>query len=158
MVINALPFESAFRLEQSLIENSFERVVDSASASVDDGRLVLVLSIHLSTNLEDPISALFDFDTFAFVDSGASFVLIAEDLVTRLCIPLCRKIRPLVGSLADKKTSVRIEYETITLKLAIGGHEEILTFDDDIRSTPEWGIQVKVNPRNMLPKSAYWSG
>ena len=65
----------------------------------------------------------------ALLDSGARCNYISEELVLELKIPVVTKKNFYSVLLADKKTKLLVEYETLPIKLVLGSHVEEITFD-----------------------------
>jgi hypothetical protein len=65
----------------------------------------------------------------ALLDSGAAGNLISRDFVVEGNIPTRKKEKPVQVVLANKDTSVRLDYETVELEVVVGDHVEIMSFE-----------------------------
>jgi hypothetical protein len=65
----------------------------------------------------------------ALLDSGARYNFISEDLVLEMNIQVIPKIDPYSVLLADKRSKLKVEFQTMPIKLVLGSHIGDISFD-----------------------------
>ena len=76
----------------------------------------------------------------ALLDSGALNNFISEELVLEIKIQVIPKIDSYSVLLADKRTKLKVEFQTMPIKLVLGSHIEDISFD--VMSTLSYPIII----------------